>query len=104
MRLPTSSRRACLSSENDQRTDLVENVYHMCTMWDGPKLVTTPLCSLMFEAATGNSDEGLAGAINRYARSNDRRQWDLEGENENYDDNFWIEKNQMVQSSKVIEL
>ena len=95
---------------NDQRTDLVENVYHMCTMWDGPKLVTTPgsdfsaLCSLMFEAASGHSDEGLSGAINRFARSDDRKQWDLEGEEEDYDDNFWSEKNDMAHSSKEIEV
>jgi hypothetical protein len=96
---------------NDQRTDLVESVYHMCTMWDGPKLVTTPgsdfsaLCSLMFEAASGNSSEGLAGAINRFARSDDRRQWDLEGEeDEADDDNFETEKQRMGYSSKQIEL
>jgi signal recognition particle subunit SEC65 len=95
---------------NDQRTDLVESVYHMCTMWDGPKLVTTPgsdfagLCSLIFEAASGNSDEGLAGAINRFARSAERKQWDLEGENEDDAENFQTEKNQMTYSAKTIEL
>lgn len=95
---------------NDQRTDLVESVYHMCTMWEGPKLVTTPgsdfavLCSLIFEAASGNSDEGLAGAINRFARSADRKQWDLEGEDDDPDDNFQTEKNRMAYSSKAIEL
>jgi hypothetical protein len=95
---------------NDQRTNVVEGAYHMCSMWDGPKLVTTPgsdfatLCSLLFEAVSGNSDEGLAGAINRYARSDDRKQWDLEGENDDPDDNFQMEKNQMVSSSHEIEL
>ena len=95
---------------NDQRRDLVQAVYRMCTMWDGPKLVTTPgsdfatLCSLMFEAVSGNPSEGLAGAINRFARSDDRKQWDLEGENDDPDDNFLTEKNRMTYSSKQIEL
>ena len=95
---------------NDQRTNVVEWAYHMCTMWDGPKLVTTPgsefamLCSLLFEAASGNSDEGLAGAINRYVRSADRKQWDREGENDDPNDNFYEEKRQMEFSSNEIEL
>jgi hypothetical protein len=95
---------------NDQRTDLVASVYHMCSMWDGPKLVTTPgsdfatLCSLIFEAVSGNSDEGLAGAINRYARGDDRKRWDREGENNDPDDNFQEEKSQMIYSSNEIEV
>jgi hypothetical protein len=95
---------------NDQRTNVVEWAYHMCSMWDGPKLVTTPgsdfsaLCSLLFEAVSGNSDEGLAGAINRYARGDDRKQWDLEGESDDPDDNFQSERNQMVCSSHEIDL
>jgi hypothetical protein len=95
---------------NDQRTSIVEDVYHMCCMWDGPKLVTTPgsdfaaLCSLMFEAVSGASDEGLAGAINRYARSAERKQWDKEGEDDDPDDNFHTEKNEMYASSHAIEL
>lgn len=79
-------------------------------MWDGPKLVTTPgsdfaaLCSLLFEAVSGNTDEGLAGAINRYARSDDRKQWDREGEDDDPDDNFMSEKSRMAYSSREIEL
>jgi hypothetical protein len=79
-------------------------------MYDGPKLVTTPgsdfatLCSLVFELVSGKADEGLAGAINRYARSPERRQWDKEGEDDNPDDNFYTEKNQMYASSHAIEL
>ena len=88
---------------NDQRTNVVEWAYHICTMWDGPKLVTTPgsdfaaLCSLLFEAVSGNPEESLAGAINRYARSEDRKQWDRDGEDEvaKEDDNFLTEKNIM---------
>jgi hypothetical protein len=97
---------------NDQRTTVVEWAYHMCRMWDGPKLVTTPgsdfaaLCSLLFEAVSGRSDEGLAGAINRYARSEDRKQWDREGEDEDErdNDNFLSEKNTMRSSEQEVEL
>ena len=95
---------------NDQRTTVVEWAYHMCTMWNGPKLVTTPgsdfavLCSLLFEAASGRSDEALAGAINRYARSEERKQWDREGEDEKDNDNFLAEKNTMRSSEEDVEL
>jgi hypothetical protein len=97
---------------NDQRTTVVEWAYHMCTMWEGPKLVTTPgsdfaaLCSLLFEAVSGRSDEGLAGAINRYARSEDRKQWDREGEDEDErdNDNFLSLKNTMNASAREVEL
>lgn len=97
---------------NDQRTAVVEWAYHMCTMWNGPKLVTTPgsdfaaLCSLLFEAVSGRSDEGLAGAINRYARSEDRERWDREGEDEDekYNDNFMSEKNAMRSSEEEVDL
>jgi hypothetical protein len=97
---------------NDQRGTVVEWAYHMCTMWDGPKLVTTPssefamFCSLLFEAMSGRSDEGLAGAINRYARSDERKQWDREGENEEErdNDNFMSEKNRMRSSEEEIAL
>jgi hypothetical protein len=39
----------------------------------------------------GRSDEGLAGAINRYARRDAWAQWDREGELDD-DDNFLIQK------------
>lgn len=99
-------------SGNDKRTTVVEWAYHMCSMWSGPKLVTTPgsdfaaLCSLLFEAVSGRSDEGLAGAINRYARSEDRKQWDQEGDDqeEMEDDNFLAEKRTMLTSQREIDL
>jgi hypothetical protein len=99
-------------SGNDQRGSVVKWAYHICTMWDGPKLVTTPgsdfatFCSLLYEAVSGTSDEGLAGVINRYARSDDRKQWDQEGENEQErdNDNFMVEKNSMRSSVEQIEL
>lgn len=95
---------------NDEKTDLVEWTHHMCAMWGGPKLVTTPgsdfatLCSLMFEVASGNSEEGLAGAINRYARSEPRKQWDRGGENEEEreSDNFVTEKRILERTTKEI--
>jgi len=98
-------------SGNDQRTLVVESAYHMSTNWNGPKLVTTPgsqfatLCSLLFEAVSGKTDESLAGAINRYARSDDRRLWDIEGEEmEEENDNFLIEKQRMKGCTREIEL
>ncbi|WP_171257875.1 hypothetical protein, partial [Acinetobacter baumannii] len=43
--------------------------------------------------------------INRYARSDDRRLWDLEGEAmENEEDNFLIEKQKMKACARQIEL
>src|SRR5215813_7522489 len=84
----------------------------MCTFWNGPKLVTTPgsdfsaLCSLLYEVVSGWRDEGLAGAINRYARSDNRKQWDREGRDadEAEDDNFATAKHAMAISAEQIEL
>lgn len=98
-------------SGNDARSIVVQYAYQMSTMWDGPKLVTTPgsqfsaLCSFLFEAASGKSDEGLSGAINRFARSSERNQWDQEGEEEVEDDNdnFAAEKHVMKSSMREIE-
>jgi hypothetical protein len=97
---------------NDQRTNLVEWAYHMCTMWDGPKLVTTPnsdfatFCSLLFEAVSGKSDEALAGAIARYARSEERKEWDRSGEDEDGkdNDNFMVQRWAITRTSEEIEL
>lgn len=98
-------------SGSDKRTAVVERAYHMSTMWDGPKLVTTPgsdfsnLCSLLFEAVSGDADESLSGAINRYARSDDRKQWDREGEEEDDEnDNFRSVKQWMRASIREIEM
>jgi hypothetical protein len=99
-------------SGNDKRTTVVEWAYHMCTMWDGPKLVTTPgsqfaaLCSLLFEAVSGGADESLSGAINRYARSDVRKKWDEEGDEmeEDENDNFVSQKRAMKVSMREIAL
>ncbi|MCJ9705260.1 MULTISPECIES: hypothetical protein [unclassified Bradyrhizobium] len=92
--------KALFLSGNDSRTTVVEYAHHMCTMWNGPKLVTTPgsqfadLCSFLFEAVSGQAEESLSGAINRYARSDERKQWDRDGEEEvSPDDNFVTQKN-----------
>jgi hypothetical protein len=54
---------------------------------------------------TGEADEGLAGAINRYARSDERKKWDEQGEEELADDdNFASEKHSMRFSEREIEL
>jgi hypothetical protein len=75
-------------------------------------LVTTPgsnfatLFSLLFEAVSGRSDQGLAGAVNRYARSDTRRWWDRgrEEEDEVKDDNFAHQKRVMKTRAREIEL
>lgn len=83
----------------------------MCVDGNGPQLVTTPgsqfaaFCSLLFEAVSGKPDESLSGAINRYARSDDRRQWDIEGEElEDEADNFLSEKQEMKGCIRQIEI
>lgn len=68
---------------NQTRTHVVEYAYTMSCFWNGPKLVTTPgsefsaFCSLLYEAVAGTLDASLAGAINRFARSEERRRFDL---------------------------
>jgi hypothetical protein len=94
---------------NDARNDVVEAAYRMCTILGGPKLVTTTgsdfsaFCSLLFEAVSGKAEEGLSGAINRYARSDERAHWYREGEYDE-DDNFLNQKNAMRFSVQQIEL
>lgn len=98
-------------SGNDRRSLLVNYAYQMITMWNGPKLVTTPgsdfsnLCSLLFEVVTGIPDESLAGAINRFARSHERRKWDTESEEtqEDEDNNFAVEVRQMQVCDREIK-
>jgi len=68
--------------DNQAKTHLVDAVYGLALSEGYPPFVTTPgsefsyLCSLLFEIATGKPDESLAGAINRYARSNERAEAD----------------------------
>ena len=64
------------------KSDLVEAAHYMSESWSGPKLVTTPgsnfslLCSLLFECSGGCAEDSMAGAVNRYARSKKRREFD----------------------------
>ncbi|WP_047463375.1 hypothetical protein [Rhizobium rhizogenes] len=64
-----------LVGDNKARTHIVEFAYNLSLRFGQPSFVTTPgsdfsnLCSLLIELATGVQDESLAGAINRFARS-----------------------------------
>lgn len=77
--------------DNRARTHVVEYAYRMTLQFGTPNLKTTPgsdfssLCSLMFELATGIADESLAGAINKFARSELRREIDREEEVHRYE-------------------
>lgn len=68
--------------DNQAKTHIVDYAYSLSVSWGGPPFVTTPgsdfsaMCSLIFEIATGVADESLAGAINRYARSQERAEAD----------------------------
>ena len=67
---------------NKARTHVVECAYQISLWVEAPQLVTTPgsdfslLCGLIYEIATGHADESLAGAINRFARSDLRKRMD----------------------------
>jgi hypothetical protein len=75
-------------TDNKAKTHIVECVYSMSIRRDDPlgrdcpPLVTTPgsdfsvACSLLYELASGESNVSLAGAINRFARSDLRKRLD----------------------------
>lgn len=75
-----------LVPHNQVRTYVVERLHFMSQLWSGPAITTTPnstfsfLCSLLFEIVSGESDVSLAGAINRYSRSEKRLAADRENE------------------------
>jgi hypothetical protein len=68
--------------DNQAKTHIVDCAYGLALYEGTPPFVTTPgsdfssMCSIIYEIATGVSDESLAGAINRYARSKDRAEAD----------------------------
>lgn len=70
--------------DNKAKTHVVECAYRLALQFNAPALKTTPgsdfsnLCSLMFELATGIPHESLAGAINKFSRSPERREIDEE--------------------------
>ena len=91
---------------NHAKTHLVDTIYGLTLSEGHPQFVTTPgsdfayLCSLMFEIATGEPDESLAGAINRFARSPERAEADQyaldyseERDRARDEDNFYDLKN-----------
>jgi hypothetical protein len=87
-------------SDNQTKKRVVTTAYDLCSWHEGPRLVTTPgsdfsmVCSLLYEIVGGKpTNEGLAGAINRFARSRERRekdeheiehQRDLDNSNDNF--------------------
>jgi hypothetical protein len=99
-------------SGNDGKTSVVHYAHDMSLSWNGPKISTSPgsnfsiLCSLLFECATGLADESLAGAINRYARSQERTK--KEREEREYreeiatSDNFDEQRNLINRSRETI--
>lgn len=68
--------------DNKARTHVVQCAYNLAISREAPPFVTTPgsdfslLCSLIYELASGEPDVGLAGAINKFARSKLREQLD----------------------------
>lgn len=77
--------------DNKARTHIVECAYRMALRCGAPIFKTTPgsdfstVCSLIFELATGISDESLAGAINKFARSDLRQEIDSDQVITNYE-------------------
>ncbi|CDZ48816.1 hypothetical protein [Neorhizobium galegae] len=70
--------------DNKAKTHVVECAYRLALQFGAPALKTTPgsnfsnLCGLILELATGIPHESLAGAINKFARSPERREIDEE--------------------------
>jgi hypothetical protein len=98
-------------TDNQSKKHIVETAYYICLWHGGPRLVTTPgsdfstVCSLLYEIAGGKpTNEGLAGAINRFARGNERREIDehereMQQERDLSDDNF-LETKKAVQKAE----
>lgn len=102
--------------DNQAKTHIVDCAYSLSLGWGGPQLVTMPgsdfsaMCSVIFEIATGIADESLAGAINRYARSQERAEVDEHEieygparERERDDDNFYDVKKAALKFQSEIE-
>lgn len=73
-------------STSGTSTHVVEAAFALSVWYNGPPLVTTPgsdfsaICSIIYEIASGRADESLAGAINRFARSEDKQRFLAEEE------------------------
>lgn len=96
---------------------MVEAAFALSIWYNGPPLVTTPgsdfsaVCSIIYEIASGRADESLAGAINRFARSEDRQrlladdeQLRIENEDTSVPDNFRAVASDIAYAREDIEL
>jgi hypothetical protein len=103
-------------SDNQAKTHIVETAYWLSVWHEGPPLVTTPssdfsfICSLLYEIVGGKTNESLAGAINRFARSKVRLEID-EGEREEKrreaiddTDNFFAVKEEAGRAAKEAQV
>lgn len=67
-------------TDNRPKFRAVECIYQISLSQNAPAFVTTPgsdfatACSLLYEIASGEYDVGLAGAINRFAKSSSRKE------------------------------
>lgn len=96
---------------------VVEAAFSLSVWYNGPPLVTTPgsdfsaVCSIIYEIASGCADESLAGAINRFARSEDKQrflaeeeQTRIENEDTSVPDNFRAVTSDIARAREDIEL
>lgn len=80
--LKTGSGKGRYIPGNQVKMEIVEAAYHLATGYKGPEFVTTPgsdfsmFASLLFEMASGTHNESMAGAIRRFAVSDERREID----------------------------
>lgn len=104
-------------SNSGTSTHIVESAFALSIWYNGPSLVTTPgsdfsaVCSIIYEIASGRADESLAGAINRFARSEDRQrflaeeeQFRIENEDTSVPDNFRAVTSDIAHAREDIEL
>jgi hypothetical protein len=101
--------------DNQAKTHVVEHAYMLSLWHNGPPLVTTPgsdfsiVCGLLYEIVGGKTNESLAGAINRFARSAQRREIDecereIERDNAVGDsDNFFGVKEEARRAAKAAD-
>lgn len=104
-------------STSGTSTHVVETAFAMSIWYNGPPLVTTPgsdfsaVCSIIYEIASGLSDESLAGAINRFARSEakqrflaEEEQLRVENEEASVPDNFRAVASDIAHAGEDIEI
>jgi len=83
--------------DNKAKTHIVEYVYSISIRLDRPPFVTTPAsdfsaaCGLLYELVSGESDVSLAGAINKFARSDLRKRLDEDEKESRWEDSDdWV--------------